>query len=99
MDKNQGLAPPKPLPDRPDRRADSTLDASQVVIPFSLVLCKAALERLAPGQILAVLVSSRPTLEDLVTILSRSGNVILGWEAHGTGFRLWVQKGRRATSP
>jgi TusA-related sulfurtransferase len=95
MDKNQGPA----VPHRPHRRADSTLDASRVVFPFSLVLCKAALERLAPGQILAVLVSSRPTLEDLVTILSRGGNIILGWEAHGSGFRLWVQKGGPTTLP
>lgn len=74
-------------------RSDKLLDLSAMVLPFSLILCKATLERLAPGQILEVLVSGQDTLSDLLTILPRAGDHILAWEAQGEHFRLWVQKG------
>lgn len=69
------------------------LDISGVVIPFSLVLCKSTLARLEAGKVLEVRLQDFDTLQDLIMILTRSGDQILGWEQHQDGFWLWVRKG------
>ncbi len=78
---------------RVDLKADAILDASRVVFPFGLILGKATLDRLAPGQILELLIMGRETCNNLLIILARSGDQVLAREAQREGIRLWVQKG------
>lgn len=73
-------------------KADQRLDISGVVIPFSLALCKSTLERMAAGGVLEIRLQDRDTLQDLLTILERSGEQVLAWERHDFFYYLWVQK-------
>lgn len=74
------------------RRSDEILDISGVMMPFGLVLCKAALARLAQGEILEIRLQDDDTLKDLLIILERSGDRVLAWEQRGRHYHVWVQK-------
>lgn len=73
-------------------KCDQHLDISGVVIPFSLVLSKGAMARLAPGAVLEIRLRDPETLKDLLIIVERSGDRVLAWERHDEECRLWVQK-------
>ena len=73
-------------------RPDQQLDISGVLIPFGLVLCKAALARMAAGAILEIRLQDRDTFHDLVMILNRSGDQLLVWEQQNDDYYLWVRK-------
>ena len=73
-------------------KSDQRLDISGVVIPFSLVLCKGALTRMAPGAVLEIRLRDHQTLKDLRIIVERSGDHVLAWEQHDDYGFLWVQK-------
>ncbi len=73
-------------------KSDQRLDISGVVIPFSLVLCKGALTRMAPGAVLEIRLRDHQTLKDLRIIVERSGDHVLAWEQHDDHCFLWVQK-------
>lgn len=73
-------------------KSDQQLDISGVVIPFSLVLCKAALARMPAGAVLHIRLQDDDTLQDLLIILERSGDRILAWEQQGDYYHVWVQK-------
>jgi tRNA 2-thiouridine synthesizing protein A len=74
------------------RKADEILDISGVMIPFGLVLCKAALARLAAGEVLEIRLQDDDTLQDLLIILERSGDRVLACEQQGGYYQVWVQK-------
>jgi len=63
-----------------------------VVIPFSLALCKSALDRMAAGAVLEIRLKDHDTLQDLIIILERSGDDILAWEKQEDCYCLWVRK-------
>jgi TusA-related sulfurtransferase len=73
-------------------RSDQRLDISGVVVPFSLALCKSALERMTAGTVLEVRLRDQDTFQDLLIILERSGNRVLTWEKHEDYYYLWVRK-------
>jgi tRNA 2-thiouridine synthesizing protein A len=73
-------------------KSDQRLDISGVVIPFSLILCKGALSRMAPGAVLEIRLRDQQTLKDLRIIVERSGDHVLAWEQHDDHCFLWVQK-------
>jgi TusA-related sulfurtransferase len=73
-------------------KPDQQLDISGVLIPFSLVLCKSTLARMAAGEVLEIRLQDRDTLQDLLMILNRSGDQILAWEQQNDDYYLWVRK-------
>jgi TusA-related sulfurtransferase len=73
-------------------KSDQRLDISGVVIPFSLVLCKGTLARMAPGAVLEIRLRDQQTLQDLLIIVERSGDHVMAWERHDDNCFLWVQK-------
>jgi TusA-related sulfurtransferase len=76
-------------PAQPDER----LDLLGVAFPFSLVLCKAALERLTAGKVLEIRLQDQEILRDLQVIVPRSGDQILAWEQQEDCYYLWVRRG------
>lgn len=73
-------------------KSDQQLDISGVVIPFSLVLCKAALARMPAGAVLHIRLQDLETLQDLLIILERSGDRVLDRQQQGNYYHVWVQK-------
>ncbi len=73
-------------------RTDQQLDLSGIVIPFSLVLYKGALARLAPGAVLEIRLRDHETLRNLLIIVERSQDRVLAWERREEDYCLWVQK-------
>ncbi len=73
-------------------RSDQQLDLSGIVIPFSLVLCKGALARMAPGGVLEIRLRDHETLRNLLIIVERSQDRVLAWERREEDCCLWVQK-------
>lgn len=71
---------------------DQHLDISGVLIPFGLVLCKAALTRMAAGAVLEIRLQDRDTFQDLLMIFDRSGDQLLAWEEQDDSYYLWVRK-------
>lgn len=77
---------------KPTLKSDKYLDISGVVSPFSLILWKSTLARMEAGAILEVRLQDRDTLQDLLMILNRSEDQLLGWEQHHEGYYLWVRR-------
>jgi TusA-related sulfurtransferase len=77
------MASPKP---------DQQLDLSGILVPFSLVLYKSALDRMAPGAVLEIHLQDHDTFQDLMMILKRSEDRLLVWEQQDDDYYLWVQK-------
>jgi len=73
-------------------KADQQLDLAGVVIPFSLALCKATLERMATGAVLEIRLGDHDILQDLLIIVDRSGDDVLGYEKQEEYYHLWVRK-------
>ncbi len=73
-------------------QSDQRLDISEMVVPFSLALCKYTLARLAPGAVLEIRLSDHDILHDLVIIVERSGDEVLAWEKHDDYYYLRVRK-------
>jgi TusA-related sulfurtransferase len=76
-------------------KSDQQLDISGVMIPFSLILCKAALAQMPAGAVLHIRLQDDDTLHDLLIILKRSGDRILAWEQQSDFYHVWVQKIRK----
>ena len=73
-------------------KSDQQLDISEVVIPFSLALCKSTLARMAAGTVLEICLTDHDTLQDLLIIVERSGDDILAWEKRDSCYYLWVRR-------
>jgi TusA-related sulfurtransferase len=73
-------------------KSDQRLDISEVILPFSLALCKCTLARMSTGGVLEIRLQDRATLQDLLIIVERSGDQVLAWEKQGEYYSLWVQK-------
>jgi|UniRef100_A0A7C3UX25 TusA-related sulfurtransferase len=83
----------------PVRQVDQRLDLTGVEIPFSLILCKATLARMEAGKILEVRLQDREALQDLLLILTRSGEQVLAWQLHQVDCYLWVRKALKSPGP
>ena len=73
-------------------KSDARLDVSEVLMPFSLAMCKASLSHLDSGAVLQIRLSDYDTLQDLLIIVKRCGDEILAWEKHRDNYFLWVRK-------
>jgi TusA-related sulfurtransferase len=72
--------------------SDGKLDLRGVVEPFCFLQCKSTIASMGPGSVLEICLRDSETLKDLMTILKRSGEVIVGSETQRDHFRLWVRK-------
>jgi TusA-related sulfurtransferase len=72
--------------------ADEKLDLCGIPEPYCLLMCKSALIALRPGAVLEIQLRDPATLQDLVTILGRSGDTVIGRDKRGDCYRIWVQK-------
>lgn len=73
-------------------KPDETLDLCGLVDPYCLILCKATLAHMRQGGTLEICIRDPDTMKDLLTILERSGEVLLGSEKRGDRFHLFVRK-------
>jgi TusA-related sulfurtransferase len=79
-------------------QADEKLDLCGVLAPYCLLLCKSTLASMQPGAILEVHLRDPETLRDLLTILERSEETVLGEVQRENHTCLWIQKGRSTPS-
>jgi TusA-related sulfurtransferase len=73
-------------------RTDERLDLSGVIKPYCLLQCKSVLASLKPGSILAIRIRDPETYHDLLTILERSGEIIVSNRKVKESFLIRVQK-------
>jgi TusA-related sulfurtransferase len=91
-----------PPPDPPTGRqaADAELDIRSEVCPYTFLEAKLALEPMAAGQVLRVVVGNETSARDVPRSLAGAGHTVLGVEPAGPGlWRITVRKGspRRST--
>ncbi|MGH7264041.1 MAG: sulfurtransferase TusA family protein [Candidatus Rokuibacteriota bacterium] len=67
---------------------DAELDVRTEVCPYTFLRAKLALEPLAPGQVLQVLVGNPASAEDVPRSLAAAGHAILAVESPGPA--LWT---------
>jgi len=77
-------------------KADEKLDLRNIGVPFCLLTCKSTLASMKPGSVLEVRVQDPESLKDLLTILTRSGELIVAQEERQGCTYLWVEKGVKA---
>ncbi|HEV8306171.1 MAG TPA: alpha/beta fold hydrolase [Methylomirabilota bacterium] len=86
---------PIPLPGRERGEADAELDLRTEVCPYTFLKSKLALEPLAPGQLLRVVVGNETSAADVPRSLTGAGHVVLGVEQ--VGATLWAITVRKGT--
>jgi TusA-related sulfurtransferase len=74
-------------------QVEKILDLCGVLAPYCLLMCTAELAHMKPGAILEVHLRDPQTVEDLLTILGRSGETVVAQVHHEDRTCLWVQKG------
>jgi tRNA 2-thiouridine synthesizing protein A len=73
---------------------DRTLDIRGQVCPLTFVRSKLAIENMAPGEVLEIVVDHGPAALNVPRSLEREGHVTLGVELAGEGqWRIRVRKG------
>lgn len=76
-------------------KADRTLDIRGEVCPLTFVRSKLALEKMAPGEVLEIIVDHQPAAVSVPRSMEREGQTVLGVEQVGEGqWRLLVRKDR-----
>lgn len=75
-------------------QVERILDLCGVLAPYCLLLCTSELAQMQPGAILEVHLRDPETIEDLLTILDRSGEAVVAREQHEDRTCVWVRKGR-----
>lgn len=73
--------------------ATKTIDIRSQVCPMTWVRVKLALEAMAPGQVLRVLVAGEEPLRNLPRSAASEGHAILRTERHGSEGELWIRRG------
>ncbi len=72
--------------------SDKKLDLRGIIEPCCFLQCKSTLAAMNTGQVLEISLLDSGTVKDLVTILERSGEIILDRKIEGDHQRLWVRK-------
>jgi TusA-related sulfurtransferase len=91
--------PPDP-PGAGSEAAAVELDIRNEVCPYTFLAAKLALEPLAPGRILRVVVGNETSARDVPRSLADAGHAILGVEPAGPGlWRITVRKGSDRRRP
>jgi tRNA 2-thiouridine synthesizing protein A len=78
---------------------DEKLDLCGVIGPCCFLQCKAILASMKQGAVLEVLLRDAETVKDLVTILERSGELVLDRKKERGRYRLVVRKAARPPVP
>jgi TusA-related sulfurtransferase len=78
-------------------KSEEQLDIRSVAAPYCLLMVKSTLASMQPGAVLEVRVSDPESINDLMTILVRSGDQIVTKEECTDCTSLWVQKGPGAS--
>ena len=77
-----------------DGRVDTELDLRGEVCPYTFLKSRLALETMATGQVLGVLVDNETSAHDVPVSLRRAGHVVLAVEPEGAGvWAIVVRKG------
>jgi TusA-related sulfurtransferase len=73
--------------------ADYEIDITSDICPMTYVRTRLALERLAPGQVLAVMLRGPDPLRNVPLSATRQGHIVLGQETLGDGIvRLLIRR-------
>jgi tRNA 2-thiouridine synthesizing protein A len=74
--------------------SDADLDITAELCPMTYVRTRLALERLAPGQILAVTLRGEDPLRNVPLSATRQGHQVLAQEpVAGGATRMWIRRG------
>ncbi len=80
-------------------QADKKLDLCGVLAPYCLLMCKSELAYMEPEAILEVHLRDPQTIENLLTILDRSGETVLAQLQGEDHTCLWILKGKSKRPP
>lgn len=69
------------------------LDLKGLVSPLDLFKCTRRLSKMAPGEVLEVILADTDVARGLTTIINRSGNRLIYTEQRADGICLGIQKG------
>ncbi len=76
---------------------DAELDVRDEVCPYTFLKAKLALEPMAAGQVLRVVVGNETSARDVPRSLAEAGHAVLGVQASGTdAWAITVRKGGRS---
>ena len=76
-------------------KADKTLDIRGQVCPLTFVRSKLAIEKMALGEVLEIIVDHQPAAENVPRSMEREGQSVLGVEQTGEAeWHLFVRKER-----
>jgi TusA-related sulfurtransferase len=79
----------------PDR-ADTTLDIRGQVCPLTFVRSKLAIEKMALGEVLEIIVDHEPAAQNVPRSMAQEGQTVLGVEQAGEReWRLFIRKDRQ----
>ena len=79
-----------------DFKVDRTLDIKGQVCPLTFVRSKLAIEKMAIGEVLEIIVDHRPAAVNVPRSMEHEGQTVLGVEQTGeTEWRLFVRKVRQ----
>jgi len=75
--------------------ADRTLDIRGQVCPLTFVRSKLAIEKMAPGEVLEIIVDHQPAAENVPRSMEHEGQAVLGVEQTGAKeWHLFIRKDR-----
>ncbi len=76
-------------------RADKTLDIKGQVCPLTFVRSKLAIEKMALGEVLEIIVDHQPAVVNVPRSMAHEGQKVLGIEQTGEAeWRLFIRKDR-----
>ena len=79
-----------------DIKVDRTLDVTGQVCPLTFVRSKLAIEKMAIGEVLEIIVDHRPAAVNVPRSMEHEGQTVLGVEQTGeTEWHLFVRKDRQ----
>jgi TusA-related sulfurtransferase len=70
------------------------LDLLDVAEPICLLLCKRTIETMRRGEVLDVLIRDPEAAENLVKVMARSRDEVLGLKRQGDHFHVEIMKGK-----
>ncbi len=79
--------------------SDEKLNLCGIIEPCCFLQCKSILAAMKPGKVLEISLRDSETVKDLITILERSGEIVLDKKVEGDHHRLLVRKGPDRDAP
>ena len=83
-----------------DFKVDRTLDIKGQVCPLTFVRSKLAIEKLAVGEVLEIIVDHQPAAVNVPRSMENEGQTVLGVEQTGEAeWHLFIRKDRQKSRP